>query len=266
MIQFTKDFCKKDICNLWHVTFGDDFEYIEYVYGVFKKHGRFYGLFDGKTLVSMMLVLDLPLNFYGQVQKSAYMYACATNKNYKGKGLFSSLYKQAKEALIKDGYENIYCVPQSDSLFGMYSKLGLDKYLYRSKIEVKFDGRLPEILFEQTDDYDRAYSLYCQRSRKSDGFCQKSRELFECAIKSADTKIYFFDGGYFCYDGHEINELIVLDDSVKDTVLRDMARFLKKDLTCVLQPCTKNMKRYVALEKLKKGQFFDGTFANMLFD
>ena len=74
MIQFTKDFCKKDICYLWHVTFGDDFEYIEYVYGVFEKHGRFYGLFDGKTLVSMMLVLDLPLNFYGQVQKSAYMY------------------------------------------------------------------------------------------------------------------------------------------------------------------------------------------------
>ena len=265
VMEFTKDFCKKDIFDLWQSTFGDSKEYIEYVYNVFEKHGRFYGLSNGKTLVSMMLVLDLPLNFFGKTQKSAYMYACATQEKYKGKGYFSALYKMAKDDLSKDGYENIYCVPESEKLFGMYNKLGLDKCLYRSETKVNFDNKEPETYFEQSDDFDKAYDLYCKGCDKLDGFCQKSKDIFECAIQSADAKFYFFDGGYFCYDQTAVNEFLCFDKDAEKRVLCDIARFLKKDITVFSKPYN-NMCKYVALEKLRESDFCDGAYANMLFD
>ena len=57
-------------------------------------------------------------------QRIAYLYAVATAKSHRGKGLFSTLLADTKQVLIEDGFDGILLVPETAALGQMYEKFG----------------------------------------------------------------------------------------------------------------------------------------------
>lgn len=57
-------------------------------------------------------------------QKIAYLYAVATAKESRGRGLCRALMEKAKQVIAAQGYAGILLVPGSDSLRQMYAKMG----------------------------------------------------------------------------------------------------------------------------------------------
>ena len=57
-------------------------------------------------------------------QKIAYIYAVATAEAYRGKGLCTALMNDTHRHLKENGYDGAILVPSSESLFGLYGKIG----------------------------------------------------------------------------------------------------------------------------------------------
>lgn len=74
---------------------------------------------DGQTAAALYW-LDCTCNG----KKLAYIYAVATGKAYRGKGLCRALMEDAHEQLAAMGYDGAVLVPGSDGLRAMYEKMG----------------------------------------------------------------------------------------------------------------------------------------------
>ncbi len=57
-------------------------------------------------------------------QHFAYLYAVATAKSFRGRGLFSALLEDTKRILRSEGFHGILLVPENESLGRMYEKFG----------------------------------------------------------------------------------------------------------------------------------------------
>ena len=56
--------------------------------------------------------------------KCAYLYAVATDPDFRGRGLCRHLMEDTARILKENGYEGILLVPQDEGLFSMYGKMG----------------------------------------------------------------------------------------------------------------------------------------------
>ena len=77
---------------------------------------------DGKT-VSMLFTLPCELNFEDKKQKLYYVYAAATDSEYRGMGYMSALIKD----VAKDSNAPLFLKPATESLGDFYQKLGFKK-------------------------------------------------------------------------------------------------------------------------------------------
>lgn len=77
---------------------------------------------DGKT-VSMLFRLPCELNFEGKKSKLYYIYAAATDTEYRGRGYMSSLIKEV--AKMSDA--PLFLKPATESLQSFYENLGFKK-------------------------------------------------------------------------------------------------------------------------------------------
>lgn len=57
-------------------------------------------------------------------QRLAYLYAVATAKSHRGRGLFSALLADTRRVLAEEGFDGILLVPETESLGRMYQKFG----------------------------------------------------------------------------------------------------------------------------------------------
>ena len=57
-------------------------------------------------------------------QHFAYLYAVATAKSFRGRGLFSTLLEDTKRILRSEGFHGILLVPENENLSRMYEKFG----------------------------------------------------------------------------------------------------------------------------------------------
>ncbi len=255
---------RQKIIPLWMDAFGDDEEYINTFLDVAQREGKYFGAYDEKgELLSMLFLLDLPIKLERESTKCAYMYACATRKDCRGKGFFRQLYENAKQALEKEEYDCVFCVPASDKLFDFYKKIGFEKQLYRRRISAKNDGKPCNLSFE-TKTHEQAYEIY-KNSISENLYCPiKSREVFELSLMAAEADFYSFKDGYLIYDGEKINELVCCKS--EENILLQAARFFGKDLCAYTLPKENEREKYAALCVLSEKNISDNTYANLLMD
>lgn len=105
---------------LWKEAFGDTDDFLD---GFFD-HGfsphRCRCVTEGDRVLSALYWFEL--SYRGQ--KLAYLYAVATAKDCRGKGLFARLLEDVKEVLTAQGFHGILLVPSSESLARMYERHG----------------------------------------------------------------------------------------------------------------------------------------------
>lgn len=106
--------------GLWQAVFQDPRDYIEGFFAHAFSPDRCLCATDGEETAAMVHWLDMTC----RDKKIAYIYAVATRRQYRGRGLCRRLMDRAHRILRERGYAGAVLVPQSEGLFAMYEKMG----------------------------------------------------------------------------------------------------------------------------------------------
>lgn len=139
MTNYKIDFCNDDrqIINVWHSVFGDSEEEIIFFLQNCKSK-KCLGVFENEKLVSMLFIVDCK---YGSL-KGKYVYAVATLKEYRGRGLAGQLVENSKK--YTDDF--LWLIPANEALIDFYKKFGFEIKLYS---ENNYENK---VLFNEKDD------------------------------------------------------------------------------------------------------------------
>ena len=105
---------------LWNEAFGDAYEDIDLFFKTAFDTGRSLCVLDNERAVAALYWFDCEY----RDEKVAYLYAIATLKSYRGRGLCRKLMDEAHSILKKAGYVCVILVPGEKSLFDFYGKMG----------------------------------------------------------------------------------------------------------------------------------------------
>lgn len=113
----------KDIAplrRLWQQAFGDTEEFLNIFFSTAYSPNRCRCLYEDGQLGAALYWFDCTW----EGKKLAYLYAVATDKQYRGRGFCRALMADTHTHLRKLGYHGTILVPNGQQLFGLYEKLG----------------------------------------------------------------------------------------------------------------------------------------------
>lgn len=106
--------------SLWKEAFGDSDDFLDLFERAAYSPDRARALFLDGSLSAALYWFDCEC----EGEKIAYLYAIATAKSQRGRGLCRSLMEETHSHLKGLGYAATILVPSNESLFGFYEKLG----------------------------------------------------------------------------------------------------------------------------------------------
>lgn len=125
---------RKSLADLWHTVFGDDYDYINFIFkSEYQNDILCFAELDGEKAVSAFYLIKNILRFDGKLYSGYYLYAAATLPEYRKFGIMSKLIKQAQAFCKEKGDDFITLVPSEESLYSYYSRLGFKDAMYRCK-------------------------------------------------------------------------------------------------------------------------------------
>ena len=201
---------KNKLIELWIKVFGDERDYIELLFPENKCICDVFAVAYGETLCSALYLLDCTLNYKGSAYKGKYLYAAATDPQFRGKGLMASLITEAEQYCKASGIDFISLVPADEGLYGYYNKFGFVEAMHRRCITVPKDISCENAVEIKADEY---FSLRDDRLKgfinfssvsvayASDCLRYSGSEFYKCGdflfIKEKGSKLYdevLFDG------------------------------------------------------------------------
>lgn len=109
-----------ELGRLWQQAFGDSDETLDAFFTTGFSPDRCHYLTENGLPVSALYWFDCRLDG----QKLAYLYAVATHKKHRGRGLARRLMTETHGILKEKGYAGVILVPGTKDLFAMYERLG----------------------------------------------------------------------------------------------------------------------------------------------
>lgn len=106
--------------HIWQQAFGDPDAVLDVFFATGFSPDRCHFLREDGAIVSALYWFDCALNGHNL----AYIYAVATEKNHRGKGLAHRLMDQTHGILREKGYAGAVLVPGSQELFSLYGLMG----------------------------------------------------------------------------------------------------------------------------------------------
>ncbi|HBR31652.1 MAG: hypothetical protein PHD46_08070 [Eubacteriales bacterium] len=181
-----EDFLK--LKTLFMESFDESDALAEEIVGYAKTYGEIRFLSDNGKVITMLCLAELEDGY-------KYLFAVATSPSYRGRGLFSDNF-----SVYAGKNENIICIPQSDSLFSLYRKLGFTQEIFIFNTSVVGDGSLRKHLLSNYDmDFEMLYRIY----KSSCFYPKKPKELFmstmRCHLLYGGTVIS--DGSFYALCG-----------------------------------------------------------------
>lgn len=117
---------------LWKEAFGDEDVFLD----AFFTHGfsprRCRCIAEGDRVLAALYWFEVTC----AQQRFAYLYAIATAKSHRGRGLFSALLADTKQLLADEGFHGILLVPETEALGRMYEKFGFSACTAMDKFPV----------------------------------------------------------------------------------------------------------------------------------
>ncbi len=109
---------------LWQQAFGDDDRFLDAFFATGFSPDRCRCIRQGQEILAVLYWFDCTLDG----EKWAYLYAVATRKEHRGKGLCSALMEDTHTYLAAQGYIGTALVPGEKALFVFYEKLGYRRF------------------------------------------------------------------------------------------------------------------------------------------
>ena len=122
--------------RLWQEAFGDSDEFLDMFSSVAYAPERSRTISVDGDLAAVLYWFDCEYDG----KKIAYIYAVATAKAYRGRGLCHRLMTQAHQHLRDNGYVGAILVPGSKELFDLYADMGYKVCSYMSEIICEAEG------------------------------------------------------------------------------------------------------------------------------
>ena len=127
--------------GLWKEAFGDGDEFLDSFFQSAYSEKRCRAVVDGNEALGALYIFDCTL----QGAKIAYIYAVATRKSARGKGICTALMGDTHEYLKKNGYLGAILVPSKPSLFDFYGRFGYETCSSIGEFEATPSGESLEI-------------------------------------------------------------------------------------------------------------------------
>ena len=182
---------------LWKQAFGDTDAFIDGFFRTGFNPWRCRCVYVEDKPVSVVYWFDC----LWQNKPVAYLYAIATDKAYRGQGLFRQLLQNTHEYLADCGYVGAVLVPAEKDLFAMYEKLGYQNFSGKEQITLPAQPHKISVLPLSAKDYLQKRAAFlpagsvCHRETAMEfaatytSFYTAENCLF-CAAKEQDT-LYF---------------------------------------------------------------------------
>ena len=108
------------LCALWKDTFGDTDDFLKDFFSTAFSPKRALCAREDGSIVGMLYWFDC---IYEQ-KRIAYLYAVATHRDYRNRGICNALMDTAHLILQKNGYAGVILVPAEEHLFSFYKRMG----------------------------------------------------------------------------------------------------------------------------------------------
>lgn len=113
-IGFANDKNIKDLFELWRISFGDsDSEIGLFMDSCFRKENALV-CYDGDKLVSMLFLLSEEIVFKGKCYPAYYIYAAATDPDYRKQGVMGKMLSFADEVARERKFPFLFLVPADE--------------------------------------------------------------------------------------------------------------------------------------------------------
>ena len=176
-----------DKVALWQQAFGDSLAFIEGFFRTGFSPDRCRFLERNGRLAAILYWFDC----LWDKKKVAYIYAVATDKNFRGQGLCRQLMVEAHRHLQALGYDGAALVPGDAGLFKMYEKLGYRGFCPMERKTVLSGGEPVDVKPVTPGDY-----AVLAKERMPAGSVVPGAEML--AFFATYGQFYVFDGGCFC--------------------------------------------------------------------
>lgn len=122
--------------TLWQEAFGDSEEFLRIFHKTAFSTQRCRCILSEKEALAALYIFDC---IY-EGEKIAYIYAVATAKSHRGKGLCTLLMADTHRYLKKEGYAGAVLVPAKESLFDFYENMGYKTCTYVNEAEIQAES------------------------------------------------------------------------------------------------------------------------------
>lgn len=140
-----------DLRNLWQEAFHEPDDFTDLFFTKIYSPDRCHCILDNDVPVSALYWFDCDLAGH----KLAYLYAVATLKSHRGKGLASQLLEEAHALLRRQGYAGVILVPAGEALFDFYRKHGYAPVTTSSKFSCDAGASPVELREISPEEYVR---------------------------------------------------------------------------------------------------------------
>jgi len=131
MISYGKSEYIPELKIMWHKIFGDSESYLNSFFGkVYKDENTLVDIENG-NVVSVLFMIPYKFIANGKETKIVYLYALATEPEYRGRKIMSKLIQKSLDICTKRGYALSVLIPADDSLFEYYRQFGYEEYFER---------------------------------------------------------------------------------------------------------------------------------------
>ena len=180
--------------EIWKESFGDSDRFLDCFFDSHPVEDSLCVRMDGRP-VAVLYRFDC---FYRE-KKLAYIYAVATDKAYRGRGLCRSLMGACHEALKASGYSGAVLVPGHEKLFSMYASMGYKSFCPMTVTTASAGVPMP---MERTDasEYFRFRNLYMPEAMitqdSASAFLRCFTEFYRgeglavCVTRDVDTLLF----------------------------------------------------------------------------
>lgn len=195
MIEIASEKYKNRIISLWQEAFGDTEEFINgFLHNMsYSKNMLIYTKDDDVLGMASMLPV-----FCGE-NAGRYIYAVATRRAHRGKGVCRSIMQAVDEFIKMNNEKFAVLVPASQSLFEFYGKMGYNQIIYQP-----YFPKLKEI-GQQCSKFE--YFKIREKLFENYNLIGWSKESLEYILSFGETRLC--DKGAIYREGEEIKEALV---------------------------------------------------------
>lgn len=173
---------KQQIYNLWEEAFGDSETVIDKFFESVLNFDNVILCCDGEKTVSMLSLI--PANIVsadGQKADAYCVYAAATDKNYRKRGIMSKLLDFSAELAAERNADFLFLHPANEKLYSYYEKNGFEKAFFLSE-----QKQLSEI----DDNFTYSYVNW-------------GKNILKLNAEFSNNRSFFCEYGYADYSEHD---------------------------------------------------------------